>query len=125
MQSPTVFFLRSSPQVGFLRFLHLLTTFDWKNSPLVVNLNAELRGEPALLCFLLIPFKVCVCVCMFSSRLHFFERSPELCSLGLGVADFLLSGCLLYGLLSEARGDAKQPCLEIRSCFLPPCFQEV
>ncbi|KAE8636849.1 hypothetical protein XENTR_v10003167 [Xenopus tropicalis] len=34
----------SSPQVGFLRFLHLLATFDWKNSPLIVNLNGELKG---------------------------------------------------------------------------------
>uniref|UniRef100_A0A672MCZ3 Nucleolar protein 6 n=1 Tax=Sinocyclocheilus grahami TaxID=75366 RepID=A0A672MCZ3_SINGR len=25
--------LHSSPQVGFLRFLHLLSTFDWKNNP--------------------------------------------------------------------------------------------
>ncbi|KYO18444.1 nucleolar protein 6 [Alligator mississippiensis] len=33
----------SSPQVGFLRFLHLLTTFDWKNAPLIVNLNSELK----------------------------------------------------------------------------------
>ncbi|XP_061117793.1 nucleolar protein 6 isoform X2 [Conger conger] len=31
-----------SPQVGLLRFLHLLSTFDWKNCPLVVNLNAQL-----------------------------------------------------------------------------------
>ncbi|KAJ8380561.1 hypothetical protein SKAU_G00013390 [Synaphobranchus kaupii] len=31
-----------SPQVGLLRFLHLLSTFDWKNSPLVVNLNGQL-----------------------------------------------------------------------------------
>ncbi|XP_048705773.2 nucleolar protein 6 isoform X2 [Caretta caretta] len=33
----------SSPQVGFLRFLHLLMAFDWKNSPLIVNLNADLK----------------------------------------------------------------------------------
>ncbi|KAL2091865.1 hypothetical protein ACEWY4_011663 [Coilia grayii] len=32
----------SSPQVGFLRFLHLLSSFDWRNSPLVVNLNSQL-----------------------------------------------------------------------------------
>ncbi|XP_065110286.1 nucleolar protein 6 [Paramisgurnus dabryanus] len=31
-----------SPQVGFLRFLHLLSTFDWKNNPLIVNLNEKL-----------------------------------------------------------------------------------
>ncbi|KAH0627778.1 hypothetical protein JD844_008114 [Phrynosoma platyrhinos] len=35
--------LHGSPQVGFLRFLHQLTTFDWKNSPLIVNLNGELK----------------------------------------------------------------------------------
>ncbi|XP_077202809.1 nucleolar protein 6-like [Paroedura picta] len=42
---PAPFTAPSSPQVGFLRFLQLLTTFDWKNSPLIVNLNAELKGE--------------------------------------------------------------------------------
>uniref|UniRef100_A0A8C1XMK4 Nucleolar protein 6 n=1 Tax=Cyprinus carpio TaxID=7962 RepID=A0A8C1XMK4_CYPCA len=35
----------SSPQVGFLRFLHLLSTFDWKNNPLIVNLNGKLTGK--------------------------------------------------------------------------------
>ncbi|XP_053148481.1 nucleolar protein 6 isoform X2 [Hemicordylus capensis] len=40
---PAPFTAPSCPQVGFLRFLHLLTTFDWKNSPLIVNLNAELK----------------------------------------------------------------------------------
>lgn len=35
----------SSPQVGFLRFLNLLATFDWKNNPLIINLNAGLTGE--------------------------------------------------------------------------------
>ncbi|XP_063814035.1 nucleolar protein 6 isoform X2 [Pseudophryne corroboree] len=34
--------LHGSPQVGFLRFLNLLATFDWKNSPLIVNLNGDL-----------------------------------------------------------------------------------
>ncbi|XP_066568043.1 nucleolar protein 6 [Amia ocellicauda] len=33
-----------SPQVGFLRFLHLLSSYDWKNSPLIVNLNGDLTG---------------------------------------------------------------------------------
>lgn len=37
----------SSPQVGFLRFLSLLVTFDWNNNPLIVNLNAGLAGEQA------------------------------------------------------------------------------
>lgn len=35
----------SSPQVGFLRFLFLISTFDWKNNPLIVNLNNELTGK--------------------------------------------------------------------------------
>uniref|UniRef100_A0A8C7E521 Nucleolar protein 6 n=1 Tax=Naja naja TaxID=35670 RepID=A0A8C7E521_NAJNA len=43
--SPAPFTAPSSPQVGFLRFLHLLATFDWKNSPLLVNLNGDLKGE--------------------------------------------------------------------------------
>ncbi|KAM8960952.1 nucleolar protein 6 [Pelodytes ibericus] len=41
---PAPFTPPSSPQAGFLRFLHLLATFDWKNSPLIVNLNGELKG---------------------------------------------------------------------------------
>uniref|UniRef100_A0A8C5LK55 Nucleolar protein 6 n=1 Tax=Leptobrachium leishanense TaxID=445787 RepID=A0A8C5LK55_9ANUR len=41
---PAPFTAPSSPQVGFLRFLYLVATFDWKNSPLVVNLNGELKG---------------------------------------------------------------------------------
>ncbi|XP_053304284.1 nucleolar protein 6 [Spea bombifrons] len=41
---PAPFSAPSSPQVGFLRFLHLLATFDWKNSPLIVNLNGDLKG---------------------------------------------------------------------------------
>ncbi|XP_028916779.1 nucleolar protein 6 [Ornithorhynchus anatinus] len=39
---PAPFTVPSSPQVGFLRFLSLMATFDWKNSPLIVNLNGEL-----------------------------------------------------------------------------------
>lgn len=35
----------SSPQVGFLRFLFLVSTFDWKNNPLIVNLNNEFTGK--------------------------------------------------------------------------------
>ena len=35
----------SSPQVGFLRFLFLIATFDWKNNPLIVNLNNEFTGK--------------------------------------------------------------------------------
>nr|KAF6434043.1 nucleolar protein 6 [Molossus molossus] len=37
--------LHGSPQVGFLRFLFLVSTFDWKNNPLIVNLNNELTVE--------------------------------------------------------------------------------
>eukprot|EP00058_Branchiostoma_floridae_P009064 XP_002594552.1 hypothetical protein BRAFLDRAFT_279825 [Branchiostoma floridae] len=33
-----------SPAVGFLRFLHLLSTHDWKMNPLIVNFNRELKA---------------------------------------------------------------------------------
>ncbi|XP_042769278.1 nucleolar protein 6 isoform X3 [Panthera leo] len=42
---PEPFTPPSSPQVGFLRFLLLISTFDWKNNPLIVNLNNELTVE--------------------------------------------------------------------------------
>lgn len=42
---PEPFTPPSSPQVGFLRFLFLVSTFDWKNNPLIVNLNNELSVE--------------------------------------------------------------------------------
>uniref|UniRef100_A0A803YQ82 Nucleolar protein 6 n=1 Tax=Meleagris gallopavo TaxID=9103 RepID=A0A803YQ82_MELGA len=42
---PAPFTPPSSPQVGFLRFLNLLATYDWRNSPLIVNLNADLTGK--------------------------------------------------------------------------------
>ncbi|XP_007948870.2 nucleolar protein 6 [Orycteropus afer afer] len=42
---PEPFSPPSSPQVGFLRFLYLVSTFDWKNNPLVVNLNDDLTAE--------------------------------------------------------------------------------
>ncbi|XP_044225414.1 nucleolar protein 6 [Thunnus albacares] len=38
---PAPFTPPGSPQVGFLRFLHLLSSFDWRNNPLVVNLNNQ------------------------------------------------------------------------------------
>ncbi|XP_053336445.1 nucleolar protein 6 [Clarias gariepinus] len=41
---PAPFTPPSSPQVGLLRFLHLLSTFDWKNNPLLVNLNGKLTA---------------------------------------------------------------------------------
>lgn len=43
--SKLIVFFFSSPQVGLLRFFHLLSTFDWKNNPLVVNLNGKLTGQ--------------------------------------------------------------------------------
>ncbi|XP_018425159.1 PREDICTED: nucleolar protein 6 [Nanorana parkeri] len=42
---PAPFTAPSSPQVGFLRFLNLLATFDWKNSALIVNLNGDLTDD--------------------------------------------------------------------------------
>ncbi|NWZ30687.1 NOL6 protein, partial [Asarcornis scutulata] len=39
---PAPFTPPSSPQIGFLRFLNLLVTFDWNNNPFIVNLNAGL-----------------------------------------------------------------------------------
>ncbi|XP_062874179.1 nucleolar protein 6 isoform X2 [Trichomycterus rosablanca] len=41
---PAPFTPPSSPQVGLLRFLHLLFSFDWKNNPLVINLNSKLTA---------------------------------------------------------------------------------
>ncbi|KAJ0041623.1 hypothetical protein NL108_010458, partial [Boleophthalmus pectinirostris] len=42
---PAPFTPPGSPQVGFLRFLHLLASFDWRNNPLIVNLNSQLTGK--------------------------------------------------------------------------------
>ncbi|NXI88521.1 NOL6 protein, partial [Rhipidura dahli] len=42
---PAPFTPPSSPQVGFLRFLNLLAAFDWKNNPLIVNLNTGLTDS--------------------------------------------------------------------------------
>ncbi|XP_056398699.1 nucleolar protein 6 isoform X2 [Hyla sarda] len=42
---PVPFTAPSSPQVGFLRFLNLLASYDWKNSPLIVNLNGDLTDD--------------------------------------------------------------------------------
>ncbi|XP_076015910.1 nucleolar protein 6 isoform X2 [Genypterus blacodes] len=41
---PAPFSPPGSPQVGFLRFLYLLSSFDWRNNPLVVNLNSQLTA---------------------------------------------------------------------------------
>ncbi|XP_067130001.1 nucleolar protein 6 [Centruroides vittatus] len=43
--SPFPFSTPNCPQVAFLRFLHLLHTYDWKSSALIVNFNQELKGE--------------------------------------------------------------------------------
>ncbi|XP_070599757.1 nucleolar protein 6 isoform X2 [Erythrolamprus reginae] len=59
--SPAPFTAPSSPQVGFLRFLHLLATFDWKNSLLLVNLNGDLQEADYV-----------------AIRSHFMEARPQL-----------------------------------------------
>ncbi|KAF6725217.1 Nucleolar protein 6 [Oryzias melastigma] len=41
---PAPFTPPGSPQVGFLRFLHLLSSFEWRNNPLIVNLNNQLTA---------------------------------------------------------------------------------
>ncbi|KAL6114361.1 nol6 [Pungitius sinensis] len=41
---PAPFTPPGSPQVGLLRFLHLLSSFDWRNNPLIVNLNNQLTA---------------------------------------------------------------------------------
>ncbi|XP_068616860.1 nucleolar protein 6 [Brachionichthys hirsutus] len=41
---PSPFTPPGSPQVGFLRFLRLLSSFDWRNNPLIVNLNNQLTA---------------------------------------------------------------------------------
>lgn len=41
---PAPFTPPGSPQVGLLRFLHLLSSFDWRNNPLVVDLNNQLAA---------------------------------------------------------------------------------
>ncbi|RVE68306.1 hypothetical protein OJAV_G00090780 [Oryzias javanicus] len=41
---PAPFTAPGSPQVGFLRFLHLLSSFEWRNNPLIVNLNNQLTA---------------------------------------------------------------------------------
>lgn len=40
----------SSPMVGFKRFLYLVGNHDWKNSPLMVNLNDEFTGKCLITC---------------------------------------------------------------------------
>uniref|UniRef100_A0A8C3AUI0 Nucleolar protein 6 n=1 Tax=Cyclopterus lumpus TaxID=8103 RepID=A0A8C3AUI0_CYCLU len=41
---PAPFTPPGSPQVGLLRFLCLLSSFDWRDNPLVVNLNNQLAA---------------------------------------------------------------------------------
>ncbi|KAG8549855.1 hypothetical protein GDO81_019490 [Engystomops pustulosus] len=40
---PEPFTAPSSPQLGFFRFLSLLVSHDWKNSPIIVNFNEDLK----------------------------------------------------------------------------------
>ena len=42
---PAPYSVTATPQTGFLRFLKLLSTHDWKTDPLIVNLNGELNSE--------------------------------------------------------------------------------
>ena len=39
-----VYLLTSSQACGFLRFLSMLSCFDWQASPLVVDLNDSMKG---------------------------------------------------------------------------------
>ncbi|XP_048255650.1 nucleolar protein 6-like isoform X1 [Haliotis rufescens] len=43
--NPAPYTAPGSPIVGFLRFLSILSTFDWKTQPLVVNLNNEFSKD--------------------------------------------------------------------------------
>ena len=43
--SPVAIGPPNSHMCGFLRFLNLLAKFDWKNEPLIVNLNEEITTE--------------------------------------------------------------------------------
>ncbi|CAL1536080.1 unnamed protein product [Lymnaea stagnalis] len=43
--SPPPYSAPGSPCTGFMRFLHLLSTFNWKADPLMVNLNKEFTDE--------------------------------------------------------------------------------
>ncbi|XP_050403291.1 nucleolar protein 6 [Patella vulgata] len=43
--TPAPYTKPGSPGAGFLRFLQLLSTFDWKNTPLLINLNTEFTAE--------------------------------------------------------------------------------
>lgn len=43
--SPSPYSTPNCPQVAFLRFLHLIHTYDWKTAVLIVNFNQELKGE--------------------------------------------------------------------------------
>uniref|UniRef100_A0A8C2FG60 Nucleolar protein 6 n=1 Tax=Cyprinus carpio TaxID=7962 RepID=A0A8C2FG60_CYPCA len=74
---PAPFTPPSSPQVGFLRFLHLLSTFDWKNNPLIVNLNGKLTGKLQLGYFTLL-FRASKPFLLLSEKLSASQRQPLL-----------------------------------------------
>ena len=40
-----IFFFLRSPLVGFLRFLHLLSSTDWQTTPIILNFNNDFSGE--------------------------------------------------------------------------------
>ncbi|XP_071794950.1 nucleolar protein 6-like [Asterias amurensis] len=42
---PAPYTVPCSPSVGLVRFLHLLVRQDWKESPLIINLNGEMKGS--------------------------------------------------------------------------------
>ncbi|GFO37979.1 nucleolar protein 6-like [Plakobranchus ocellatus] len=65
--SPHPYSVPGSPIAGLLRFLHLLSTFNWKADPLMVNLNKDFKDED----FTTIPKEFqknratlpCMCIC--------------------------------------------------------------
>ncbi|XP_038078124.1 nucleolar protein 6-like [Patiria miniata] len=42
---PAPHIVPGSPLVGFLRFLHLLSSHDWQSAPVIINLNNELQDS--------------------------------------------------------------------------------
>lgn len=46
--SPLPYHAPTSPITGFLRFLHMLATFDFENEPLVVDVFGEITNNPAI-----------------------------------------------------------------------------
>ena len=42
---PAPYNVTASPQTGFIRFLKLMATHNWKTAPLIVNFNGELTSK--------------------------------------------------------------------------------